>query len=139
MTSADEGSVDLVAAALRADAADTVVLVQVLSQTLGDMLPDGMVEVRRTRTLGDRLSGRDGTPVALTVTAPELRLSLAADQRHRGLLHAERQQVVRGVVISRQDLGVEAWVRALAALVTELAASSSEARTALSRLLGTGP
>lgn len=131
---ADLASVDLLAAALRADAAEVGTLVRVLTATLGDTLPAGMVEVQRERSLADRLSGRDGTVVAVTVTTPDRRLRLAAG-RHRGTPEAEVQRVVRGVVISRQDVGVDQWVRALAEVLAVRAQADAAAREALGRLL----
>ncbi len=132
---ADPGSLDLVTAALRADAADVSSFTRVLTNTLGDALPDGMVEVERERSLGDRLAGREGTPVAVRVTAPEKVLELRAG-KHGPL--AEVRQVVRGVVISRRQVGVDEWVRALAGELTALAARDAAARAALASLLGAG-
>jgi len=78
-------------------------------------------------------SGRPGTPTALRLTFPERRLSLTAT---RGWPEAEVQQVVRGVVLSRKQVPVEEWVRALATELTDLAARNASARAALAGLLG---
>lgn len=128
-------SVELVAAALRADAADVQTLVRVLGNTLGDTLPAGMVEVRRARSWSDRLRGRAATPVSVTVSAPEVRLTLSLEPHHAGAVRAEAQRVVRGVTISRQDLTVDQWVTSLAQVVSELATRNADARVALARLL----
>lgn len=131
----DPGSLDRVAAALRADAADVAAFTRVFTATIGDALPPGMVEVERARSLGDRLAGRDGVPVAVRVTFPERVLELRAG-RHGP--DAEVRQVVRGVAISRRQVGIDAWVRALAVELTALADRDAEARAALAALLGAG-
>jgi hypothetical protein len=132
----DRESMDLVAAALRADAADIDTLIRVLSVSLTEMLPAGMVAVQRTRSVSDRISGRDGTPVTITVTSPELRLGLTHPKHRNAAVKAELQRVVRGVVIARQEVTVEEWIAALAKVLTDIAARNSVARQALSRLLG---
>jgi hypothetical protein len=92
-----------------------------------------MVDVQYQRSMGDRLAGRPGTPVALRITFPDRRLELRAT---RGWPDAEVQQVVRGVVLSRRQVAVEEWVRILAEELTSLAARNSAARAALASLLG---
>ena len=128
----DPRSLDLVAAALRADAADVATLTRVLTASLGDLLPEGMVEVERDRSMADRLAGRDGTPVAVRVTTPDRVLSLRTEGRAPV---AEVAQVVRGVTISRRTVGVDEWLRALAETLTALAQRDAAAREALTRLL----
>jgi hypothetical protein len=130
----DDVSVELVAAALRADAADVDTLVGVLGSSLPETLPAGMVEVERSRTLADRLARREGQPVAITVSTPELALSLRLARS--GAVQAEAQRRVRGVVISRQEVSVDQWVELLAGVLTDLAARNADARQALGRLLG---
>jgi hypothetical protein len=134
-TTGEPGDIELVAAALRLDRADVESLVNVLSATLGDLLPSGMVEVERDRSMGDRMAGRPGTPVLVVVRAGERELSL---RRARHGVVAEIRHVVRGVVISRREVLLDEWTRALAEEVTALAARDAEARTALQRLLGAG-
>jgi hypothetical protein len=107
----------------------------VLSESLGAALPPGMVEVERARGLGDRLAGRAGHPVALRVHTPE-RLLILRTGRHG--VEAEIQHQVRGVVLRRQQVGVDEWVRALAWELTALARRDAAARAALGRVLGTG-
>lgn len=128
-------SVDLLAAALRADADDVETLVRVLTATLGDTLPAGMVEVQRDRTVADRLAGRDGVAVAVTVSTPDTRLSLAHGRRRGSGTSAEVQRIVRGVVISRREVDLDEWVRSLAAVLADLAARNAAARRALGALL----
>jgi len=127
------GEFHLLVAALRADRADVESYHRVLSETLGDALPSGMVEIERRRTLGDRVAGRAGQPVELRVSTTDRQLVLSAG-RHGGV-SAEVRQVVRGVVISRKETGIDDWLAALAQELTTLASKDAKARNALSRLL----
>ena len=112
------GDVALLAAMLRADRADVASYARVLTGTLAGALPDGMVEVEQRRGLADRMAGRDGRTVGLVVHG------------------VDREQVVRGVVISRKAVGFDEWLRALAEDLTRIAARDAAARTALERFLG---
>jgi hypothetical protein len=126
------GDLHLIAAALRADRADVESYTRVLTTVLGDALPAGMVEVERKRSLADRMNGRPGTPVALTIRTPDEVLLLK--QETHGV-HAEVHQIVRGVTIKRSTVGVDDWLVALAGLLAKLAGSSATARDALTKLL----
>ena len=127
---------DLVAAALAADGdlSDVAMFTRVLTRSFADVLPAGVLEVEHTRSLGDRLAGRPGTPVALQLTFPERQLSM---RTARGWPEAEVARVVRGVVLSRKQLPVQEWVRTLATELTALAERNADARAALASLLGT--
>jgi hypothetical protein len=125
------GDLHLIAAALRSDRADVESLTRVLTSVLGDALPPGMVEVERKRSLADRMNGREGTPVALTVTAPDSLLVLRPG-------NAEVRQIVRGVTIKRSTVGIDEWLVALAGVLSKLAGNSAAAREALTNLLGQG-
>ena len=126
------GDLHLIAAALRSDRADVESYTRVLTSVLGDALPPGMVTVERRRSVGDRLAGRDGTPVALLVATADEQLELR-QERHG--VTGEIRQVVRGVTIKRRTVGVEEWLVALAGLLSELAQRSAAARSALSSLI----
>ena len=132
----DPASVDLVASALSASAdfSDVAMFTRVFTRSFGEVLPPGMVDIEYSRTMGDRLAGRPGTPVALRLSFPERRLELRATQ---GWPDAEVQQVVRGVVLSRKQVPVEEWIATLAAELTGLAERNAAARAALASLLGT--
>jgi hypothetical protein len=127
------GDLHLVAAALRADQADVASYTRVLSEVLGDALPPGMVEIERKRSLADRMNGREGAPVALTVTTADERLTLR--QEPHGVT-GEIHQVVRGVTIKRRVVTLDEWLVALAGVLYRLAEGSAAARAALSGLLG---
>jgi hypothetical protein len=129
-------TVDLLASAFAASAdfTDVAMFTRVFTQSFGSALPESMVDVETSRTMGDRLAGRPGTPIALRLTFPERRLELRAT---RGWPDAEVQRVVRGVVLSRRTVPVDEWVRILAAELTGLAERNAAARAALASLLGT--
>jgi hypothetical protein len=125
--------VDLVAAAIRADTADLDAYHRVLSATVSDLLPVGMVEVDRERSMKDRMAGREGRATSIRVRLGDLTLELATG--HGGLV-ATAAREVRGVVISRQEISVAEWTQLLAQYLAKLAAESADARLALSKLLG---
>ena len=135
----DEGSgesaqlVEDVAAALRADSADLDAYHRVLSSTIGDLLPSGMVEVDYERSLGDRMAGRPGKATAIRLLLGDSTLELVS---HHGRLVATVAQEVRGVTISRREVSIADWARQLAAYLARAAAESANARQALGKLLG---
>ena len=125
--------VEQLAAALRADTSDLDSYHRVLSSSIGDLLPEGLVEVARQRTMSDRVAGRPGTATAIRLHLGDKTLELVA---HRGRLVATIAQDVRGVTISRKEVPVSEWVQALAVYLAALAADNASAREALGRLLG---
>ena len=125
--------VELLAAALRQDSADLDVYAKVLSVNLVESLPKGAVQVERKRSMSDRVAGREGTVVSLDVAIGDVRLSLRLD---RGRTVGEVCKEVRGVVLSRQQVGLDEWIAALAKGLAESADSSARAREALQRYLG---
>jgi hypothetical protein len=120
-------------AALRADRSDVESYTRVLTNTLGDALPDGMVEVEYRRSMGDRVSGRPGLAIAVQVHGLDRDLELR--QGKRGVA-AEVRKVVRDVVISRKTIGIDEWLTMLAEELGKLAERDAAARAALDRLLG---
>ncbi|MDA8034617.1 MAG: hypothetical protein M0T71_10675 [Actinomycetota bacterium] len=127
------GDVDLLAAALRAERADLEVYERVLVGTLAEALPEGVVEVTRERSMADRLAGRPGRVQAIRARLGEHELELH-EGRH-GLVGTVARQV-RGVAISRKEVGLDEWTRLLAEHLSAFAAHSAAARAALGRLLG---
>lgn len=133
-TSGSDGmDVELLAAALRQDSADLDVYAKVLSVNLVESLPAGAVQVERKRSMSDRVAGREGTVTSLDVALGEMRLGLRMD---RGRPIGEICKEVRGVVLSRQQVGLDEWIAALAKGLADSAASSARAREALQRYLG---
>ncbi|WP_197696561.1 hypothetical protein [Nocardia terpenica] len=122
----------MMVAALRADRSDVESYGRILTNVLGDALPDGMVEVDYRRTLSDRMGGKPGQATAVRIYAPDRELELR--QGRRGGVEAEVRSVVRGVVISRKQIGVDEWLAVLAEELNNLAARDAAAREALARL-----
>ncbi|HEX3823404.1 MAG TPA: hypothetical protein VHV79_02935 [Mycobacteriales bacterium] len=126
--------VDALAAALRADSADLEVYARVLSSSLVDALPPGMVEITRDQSMRDRLAGRPGTVRSLQIGFGEVTLELLRGRAGEPVARAAR--AVRGVIISSREISVDEWTRLLADQLTVRARDSAAARTALARLLG---
>jgi hypothetical protein len=122
---------DMVAAALRQDAADVATYARVLTVTLADVLPPGSVDVEYERSLSDRLKGREGRPSRIVVRLGERTLSLAGGGRPVAEIHHE----VRGVVLSRDQVSLDVWVQALARELVAQADASARAAEALRRLV----
>jgi len=129
----DPSVVDLVAAAIRADTSDLDAYHRALSATVSDLLPVGMVEVDRERTMKDRMAGREGRATSIRIRLGDRTLELVAQH---GRLLATVAREVRGVVISRQEITVAEWTLLLAQYLAQQAAESADARLALSKLLG---
>lgn len=126
--------VHALASALRADTADLNVYAGVLTTTLADALPAGIVEIERERSLADRLAGRPGTVISVRLHLGEHSLELV---RTRSGQPAARDVVeVRGVVISRREITLAEFSHLLADHLSTLAAESTAARAALAALLG---
>jgi hypothetical protein len=122
---------DMVAAALRQDAADVATYARVLTVSLADVLPPGSVDVEYERSLSDRLKGREGHPSRIVVRLGERTLSLAGGGRPVAEIHHE----VRGVVLSREQVSLDVWVQALARELVAQAEASARAAEALRRLV----
>jgi hypothetical protein len=119
-------------AALRSDRSDVASYARVLTSTLGDALPEDMVEVEYRKTMADRVGGRTGQAIAVRVFGTDRQLELR--QGKRGV-DAEIRKVVRDVVISRKKVGIDEWLVGLAEELAKVAQSSAAARAALSRLI----
>lgn len=128
------GDVQVLAAMLRTDRNDVASYVRVLTGALGDALPAGVVDVQYDRSLGDRMAGRPGRAVRLTMRGADRELELA--EGRRGTVEAQSRKVVGGVVISRKPVGIDEWVRQFAEELSTLAAQNAAARQALASLLG---
>lgn len=122
---------DMVAAALRQDAADVATYARVLTVSLADALPPGSVTVEYERSLGDRFKGREGHPSRIVVRLGERTLSLTGGHRPVAEVHHE----VRGVVLSRDQVSLDVWVQALARELVAQAEADARAAEALRRLV----
>jgi hypothetical protein len=134
MTEPGDGlSLEEITAALRADSADVALYARVLTESLGDALPPGCVEVERARTMSDRMRGRPGQVQKVTVRLGEKVLSLAV--RPGRPPAAEICREVRGVVLSRQPAGLQEWVDDLARELVAHARQNSRAAEVLRKLV----
>ena len=120
---------DLDAAGLRADGAEVGSALEVLAVKLEGALPQACRVERRAKRLFSKEKVVEAIDVRLGGTRYALRVS-GAD------VTATREVEVRGVVIRREPLGLDAWFDALTDELREQAASSAEARSALDRLVG---
>jgi hypothetical protein len=130
---ADVGlSLDMVAAALRADSSDIAIYAKVLTESLGESLPPGCVTVERARSLSDRMQNRPGTVTRVSVRLGERTMTLGT---HRGAPVAEVCHEVRGIVLSRTTVPIAEWAAELARGLVAHAEQNAAAATALRRLV----
>jgi hypothetical protein len=135
MEPADNPSLDMVAAALRADSSDIAIYARVLTDSLGDSLPPGCVIVDRDQSMSDRMRGRPGKVVKITVRLGEQVLTLAIQ---RGMPVAEVCREVRGIVLSRQPVPVDQWAAELARALVGHAEQNAATAEALRKLITGG-
>jgi hypothetical protein len=128
------GDVQMLAAMLRNDRDDVASYARVLTGSLGDALPPGVVDVEYQRSMGDRMAGRPGKPVRLILRGNDRELELS--EGSRGAVEATSRKVVGGVVIARKQIGIDEWVQQFAAELSGMAAANAAARQALAALLG---
>jgi len=134
MTEPGEGpSLEEITAALRADSADVALYARVLTESLGDALPPGCVEVDRARTMSDRMRGRPGQVQKVTVRLGEKVLTLSVQPGRPPA--AEICREVRGVVLSRQPAGLQEWLDDLAAELVAHARQNSRTAEVLRKLV----
>jgi hypothetical protein len=120
---------DLVAASLRADAADSRGFVEALAIRLEAALP-GQTQVKRR---SKRFLSGEKVVRLIEVDAGENRYALEVDDR--GGVEARRSAAVRGIVLKNDPLPLEEWIDALARDLAEQARASEAGREALERLL----
>jgi hypothetical protein len=128
----DALSLDLVAAALRADSADVAIYARVLSESLSDALPPGTVTVDRKRTASDRMRGRPGEVSGVVVRLGDQVMTLSVSA---GQPAAEICREVRGVVLSRTPVPLQEWTAVLAAALVTHAERNAIAARALRKLV----
>ena len=103
-----------------------------LAGTLPDAVPPGRLVLERQRSMADRLAGRPGRAVGLRLSGPDLVLALVETG---GTVRAEAIREVRGVAISRRELGVPEWLALLRGQLHALVAQSAADETAIHRAL----
>jgi phage/plasmid primase-like uncharacterized protein len=128
-------SLDMVAAALRADSSDIAIYARVLTDSLGDSLPPGCVSIdREKRSVFDRKKGQGGVS-KITVRLGDQVLTLSVQ---RGAPVAEICKEVRGIVLSRQPVPVDKWAAELAKALVDHAEQNANTAEALRKLVSGG-
>ena len=120
---------DLAASSLRADASDSRALAEALAAKLGDALPDQTKTRRQSTKFLSRAKRLERVEVQLGDET--FVLSLAGETAETTVA-----KTVRGVVIKRQQLPLDAWLDALSEALGAEAERSEAARVSLERLLG---
>jgi hypothetical protein len=134
---ADDLSLEMLTAALRADSADVAVYARVLTESLGGALPADCVTIDRARrTMADRRNGRPGQVEKITVRLGDRVLSLGVQPGRPPA--AEICKEVRGIVLSRQPVSVQDWASELARSLVAHAQDNAHAAEALRKLIA-GP
>ncbi len=132
---AESPSLDMVAAALRADSSDIAIYAQVLTDSLGDSLPPGCVSIdREKRSVFDRKKGSGGVS-KITVRLGDQVMTLAVQ---RGAPVAEICKEVRGIVLSRKEVPVDRWAAELAKALVDHAEQNAITAEALRKLVAGG-
>jgi hypothetical protein len=123
----DAFTLELLAASIRADAADTGLFLELLASKLRGALP-GDVEVSREGGLFRR-----SHPVrALIVRLGDRRFEL---HRHGHTVQARIALEARGITLRTDDAALDAWIEELSAALAERARASAATRAALARML----
>lgn len=121
------------AALVSQQAADLEVYAGFLYAALNGSLPADLVHIERHQSLSDRMRGREGAVVSVSVLLGDQRFTLhrkgvgAASQA--GIAHE-----VGGIVLSRRSLGLAEWSQALTQALADLAQHNAGAAAALQRL-----
>ena len=119
---------DLAASSLRADASDSRALAEALAAKLGGALPDQTSTHRK----GKGLLSRDKRLERVEVRLGDETFVMALRD---GTAETSRTKTVRGVVIKRQELALDAWLNVLSEALDAEAERSEAARLSLERLL----
>ena len=112
---------------------EVAMLGRVLISTLGGALPASMVSLERRRSFAQRLTGRDGEVIGITITAGDQALAFRAPEV--GAVQASVGHVVHGVVLSSTPLPIAQWLDQLGELLDRLTTDDEATRVALERAL----
>ena len=122
-----EGSFDMVAAGLRADATDLNAFVEALAVKLAGALPGRVAIARR-----GGLFSRSRAVREISIDMGDVRYTLVSDG---GRIETARRTEVRGIAIKSERLELDEWIAALSRELETAARESAEGRQALERLL----
>ena len=118
---------DLLAASLRADAADLRTFLEVLATKLSEALPS-MVHVEREGGVFKKEHRVQAIRVQIEDRGYEIR-------REGGGLEARLNHQVRGITLKNQVVRLDQWIEALSEHLSKHAESSASARNALDQLV----
>jgi hypothetical protein len=124
----EEQRIDLAASSLRADASDSRALAEALAAKLSEALPEQTKAIRQ----GGRFRSKDKRLERLEVQLGDETFVLSLLGQRAETVVAK---TVRGVVIRRQEMPLDAWLDALSEALTAEAARSETARLSLEQLL----
>jgi hypothetical protein len=126
----DSGSeLDLAAASVRADRADTQAMIEALAVRLEEALPR-MAVVKRRRVGGFRSKRSEVELIAVELGDERFELAAAG-----GGARCLRTKVVRGIALKRDEVPIDLWVRDLVEAVVSSAAVGEQARSVLEGLV----
>jgi hypothetical protein len=126
----DPGSaLDLAAAEVRVDRADTHALIEALAVRLEESLPR-LASVKRRRIGGFRSKESEVERIEIVLNDERFELLQA-----RGGLQCTRHRVVRGITLKRDELPVTQWINELVEEVIRAAGVGEQARIALEGLV----
>ncbi|MHB1571493.1 MAG: hypothetical protein ACYCXW_18935 [Solirubrobacteraceae bacterium] len=126
-TDEDDLNIDLLAASLRADASDLGAFVEALAVKLEEAVPGAVsIERRRDGMFGPKRVRR------ILLDAGGRRLELLTDGASVQTLCSRTSG---GIVLKREQLGTDDWLRALGEALADAARGSLATRQALERLL----
>ncbi|MGH2915055.1 MAG: hypothetical protein ACRDMX_08705 [Solirubrobacteraceae bacterium] len=128
MATEEHADIELLTAALRADASDVHSFVEALATKLEQALPAGAVVVERRRNgmFGPKQVAR------IALDAGGMALELRAGG---GAVETYCSRTSGGIVLKRERVGTDDWLRALSEALAAQAQQSTETRQALERLL----
>jgi hypothetical protein len=118
---------DMLAASLRADAADLKTFMEVLATKLADALPN-MVRVEREGGLFKKEHRVQAIRIQIEEHGYELRRAASG-------IEARLNHQVRGIVLKNEVMRLDQWIEALSAHLTRHAESSASARNALDQMV----
>lgn len=120
--------VELFAASLRADYTDLGAFLEALAVKFEGALP---AHTRVTRHAG--LFSREHPIKEIAITLGEFQYRMSRERT--GPLLAQRAHLVRGIVLSAEQISVEQWIEEIAEALAQFAAHNEQAHIALSRFL----
>jgi hypothetical protein len=112
---------------------EVAMLSRILTTTLAGALPASMLRVERRRNLAQRLMGRPGHAIGISITADDETLTFRAPQV--GVTEATVSHTVRGVVLSSTRVSVAEWLSQLADLLNRTTTEDEATCIALERVL----